>query len=168
MKQRNPTYVMGMIARAMFLDDDIPTALLNTLLTRPASALAELTKRKDWVDRQEHIAPLVALLPADLADPKSGIKVEDQGPFWLGYYQYQRAISRADQYGADDLAHIGKLLYGDNHWQAGLARDLDVDPRRIRQWLSQERPIPTTIWLDLNHMLTRRQIAIDDALKCLA
>nr|WP_276591270.1 transcriptional regulator [Moraxella bovis] len=40
---------------------------------------------------------------------------------------------------------MGTALYG-TQWQSDLARALNVDSRRVRQWLKEERPIPD--WLD--------------------
>ncbi|UYZ74519.1 helix-turn-helix domain-containing protein [Moraxella bovis] len=45
----------------------------------------------------------------------------------------------------DQLTAIGTALYG-TQWQSDLARALNVDSRRVRQWLKEERPIPD--WLD--------------------
>lgn len=45
----------------------------------------------------------------------------------------------------DRLNAIGVALYG-TQWQSDLARALNIDSRRIRQWLGNERPIPD--WLD--------------------
>ncbi len=52
----------------------------------------------------------------------------------------------------DQLAAIGSALYG-TQWQSDLARTLDIDSRRVRQWLNNERPLPD--WLDgeLNQLL---------------
>ena len=45
----------------------------------------------------------------------------------------------------DQLTHIGQILSG-TQWQSDLARALDIDSRRVRQWLNNERPIPD--WLN--------------------
>ncbi len=52
----------------------------------------------------------------------------------------------------DQLSTIGTALYG-TQWQSDLARALDIDSRRVRQWLNDERPLPD--WLDgeLNQLL---------------
>lgn len=39
------------------------------------------------------------------------------------------------------LIEVGQALYGDN-WQSNLARNLDINPRTIRYWLSEKREIP--------------------------
>lgn len=44
----------------------------------------------------------------------------------------------------EKLAQAGQALYGER-WQTDLANALDIDNRRVRQWLSDERPIPD--WL---------------------
>lgn len=62
------------------------------------------------------------------------------------------------------LIAIGSALYGDR-WQTDLARDLGLsDGRRIRQWLSGDRPIPDGIWDDLEKLLAKRKAVIDHAM----
>lgn len=62
------------------------------------------------------------------------------------------------------LIKAGRSLYGDR-WQTDLARDLGLsDGRRIRQWLSGDRPIPDGVWNDIAELLTDRKILIDEAL----
>ncbi|WP_228129892.1 helix-turn-helix domain-containing protein, partial [Acinetobacter baumannii] len=39
----------------------------------------------------------------------------------------------------EELRQAGEILYG-THWQSELARAIDVDPRRVRQWITRERP----------------------------
>ena len=47
----------------------------------------------------------------------------------------------------------------------GVDRIVEVsDGRRIRQWLSGDRPIPDGIWKDIARLLTERKSVIDDAL----
>jgi hypothetical protein len=63
------------------------------------------------------------------------------------------------------LVNAGKALYG-KRWQTDLARDLGFsDARRIRQWMSDDRPIPNTITKDLNDLLTKKMNVIDKAIK---
>jgi|AntDeeMinimDraft_5_1070356.scaffolds.fasta_scaffold21683_2 hypothetical protein len=65
----------------------------------------------------------------------------------------------------DLLVNSGRALYGER-WQTDLARDLGLsDGRRIRQWLSGERPIPEDIEKDLATLLKKRQRKIEKALK---
>jgi hypothetical protein len=54
------------------------------------------------------------------------------------------------------LARAGVLLYGER-WQSDLARDLGQDPRRLRQWIAGERPIPSDIPKRLVDLLILRQ-----------
>lgn len=44
----------------------------------------------------------------------------------------------------EQLTAAGRALYGEQ-WQSNLARRLNIDSRRIRQWLKGERPLPE--WL---------------------
>ena len=54
------------------------------------------------------------------------------------------------------LISAGQLLFGER-WQTELARALGLsDGRRIRQWLSGDRPIPVGIWDDLRELLEDR------------
>lgn len=52
----------------------------------------------------------------------------------------------------EQLKQAGELLYG-NQWQSDLARAINVDSRRIRQWLSGQRPIPAGLWLEIIELL---------------
>lgn len=54
------------------------------------------------------------------------------------------------------LRRCGAVLYGDR-WQSDLARALGVNDRRVRQWMSGERPIPPGIWTDIAGLLRKRQ-----------
>ncbi len=59
---------------------------------------------------------------------------------------------------------VGHALYGDR-WQTSLAYDLGLpDGRRIRQWLSDDRPIPSGLRGDLLRLLSERKMMIDEAL----
>lgn len=57
----------------------------------------------------------------------------------------------------DRLIAIGVALYG-TQWQSELARALDIDSRRVRQWLGDERPLPN--WLD-----KELKVLLDDKIK---
>lgn len=62
------------------------------------------------------------------------------------------------------LISAGKALYGER-WQTDLAIALGyADARRIRQWLSGDRPIPETIYADLSGLLVSHKATIDDCL----
>lgn len=58
----------------------------------------------------------------------------------------------------NQLTAIGVALYG-TQWQSDLARALNVDSRRVRQWLNNERPIPEWLPNELNVLLSKN---IDD------
>lgn len=59
------------------------------------------------------------------------------------------------------LIDAGRALYGER-WQTDLARDLGLsDGRRIRQWLSGDRPIPPGITNELKALLKSRAEAIE-------
>jgi len=149
-------YTLGQLVRAVWPDGDVPPALLDLLLVQPATGLAQLIKSQaaKRVD-QEQIGALMAKLPADMTDPPRGVRIEDQGPFWLGYYHYMSAIDRARNLGPDHLAKAGTLLYGER-WQSDLARGLNVGDRRVREWVAGDRKIPPGIWADIAALLRQR------------
>lgn len=53
------------------------------------------------------------------------------------------------------LRTIGEALYG-SYWQTELARALNIDPRRVRQWLASERSIPAGVQGDLAELCEER------------
>jgi len=64
----------------------------------------------------------------------------------------------------EELMAAGRALYGDR-WKAELARALGIsDGRRIRQWLSDDRPIPEGVWTDTANLLRQKQREVDEAL----
>jgi len=60
----------------------------------------------------------------------------------------------------DQLRHAGELLYG-NQWQSDLARALEVDARRVRDWLQERRPIPVGVRVEIIQLL--KQNSLDTA-----
>lgn len=151
-------YTLGQITRCAFPDGAEPE-LLDVILVQPATGLAKIMRSPSAKYAGEDLERLVERLPADLADPKGGVKIEDQGPFWLGYYQWMSAVDKARAYGPAELAKAGQALYGER-WQTDLARDLGLsDGRRVRQWMAGERPIPPGIWADLAALLRQRGLS---------
>lgn len=63
----------------------------------------------------------------------------------------------------ETLTAIGQVLYG-TQWQSDLARALNIDSRRIRQWLNNERPIPDWLNKELKRLLL---VNIDECQKCI-
>lgn len=63
----------------------------------------------------------------------------------------------------ETLTAIGQVLYG-TQWQSDLARALNIDSRRIRQWLNEERPIPDWLNEELKRLLL---VNIDESHKYL-
>nr|NJM01845.1 hypothetical protein [Desulfobacula sp.] len=65
------------------------------------------------------------------------------------------------------LKIAGLALYGPR-WQTDLSRALNLsDARRIRQWMSGDRPIPPGIWPDLVDLLKIRLTEINVAIETL-
>jgi len=148
-------YALGQLARAIWPAGDTPASILDALLAQPVTGLALATRHKAAADAdQDDLAALIARLPADLTG--GPVQIQDQAPFWLGYYHYLTALDRAKKWGPEQLARAGSLLYGER-WQSELARALDVNDRRVRQWIASERPIPPGIWADIAGLLRQRQ-----------
>ncbi|WP_435000070.1 hypothetical protein ACRZ5S_23105 (plasmid) [Vibrio scophthalmi] len=65
------------------------------------------------------------------------------------------------------LKSAGQALHGDR-WQTGLARDLGFkDGRRIRQWMSQQRPVPEGTMEKLRSLLELKQSKVQEVLSSL-
>lgn len=54
----------------------------------------------------------------------------------------------------EQLKDAGELLFG-NQWQSDLARALDVDSRRVRDWLQERRPIPVGVKSEIIELLRK-------------
>jgi hypothetical protein len=66
------------------------------------------------------------------------------------------------------LIEAGKVLYGER-WQTDLARDLGLsDGRRVRQWLSGERPVPPGVLNDIEALLLARRAKMNETLDKIA
>lgn len=63
----------------------------------------------------------------------------------------------------EQLITIGQALYG-TQWQSNLARALNIDSRRVRQWLNDERPLPDWLSGEIKNILTDN---IAECQKCL-
>lgn len=165
----NTMRTLGMLVRAVWPDGDAPEAILSMALVKPASAVAMIAKKTvdlhDDDPRQAETLELMDRLPGDLIDPPRGVSTEDQGPFWLGYYHYAGALTHARTLGPAALEKIGQALYGPR-WQTDISKDLDLsDARRVRQWMSGERPIPPGVWADLGALAARRQMLLAEIVR---
>lgn len=155
---------LGMIVRAIWPDGDVPGQIFDVVVARPATGLALLNQYVGTLEaddpRHNEIAALIGRLGNDLSDPAGGVRVEDQGPFWLGYYHYATAREHSATIGPAGLERIGEALYGPR-WQTDLARDLELsDARRVRQWIAGERPIPPGVWADLSSLVKQRRMTL--------
>lgn len=147
---------IGQIVAAIY-GDDVPTNVQTTILRYPIKGLGLISQRRDFPlnerDSKNEVVRLMDKIPADLEDPKDGMSFDNQGAFWMGYYQYCKLSDDVKSYTAKELAIIGEALYG-SQWQSNLARELNLsDARRIRQWLAGERKIPFGIWADLAELV---------------
>lgn len=64
------------------------------------------------------------------------------------------------------LEQAGRLLYGDQ-WQSNLARDLSIDSRRIRQWVSGERSVSEWVLVEVRALLDKKQFNINQFLSAI-
>lgn len=159
MDMQDIMYTLGMIARAIWPGGEVPPAILDQMLAKPATGLGLAIRHKaGQAADQEQLADLIDRLPP-LKDPEGGVDIEDQGPFWIGFYRYLDGLEFAGKYGPEQLRIIGEALYGER-WQSDIARDLNVDSRRVRQWLASERPIPAGIWVELAAKMRQRKQTI--------
>lgn len=146
---------------------DVPTNIQTVILRYPVRALGLITQRKELPLNNQEVARLMDKLSDDLEDPNDSMSFDCQGAFWIGYYQYTKLSDDVQKYGANELAILGETLYG-NQWQTDLAKALQLSSsRRIRAWLTGERPIPIGVWADIADLLRERQMTIQNALKIL-
>lgn len=59
-----------------------------------------------------------------------------------------------------ELEKAGKLLFGEQ-WQSNLAQKLGIDSRRVRFWMSGERPIKDFVRTEVTKLLEENQIEIN-------
>lgn len=155
---------VGKLVRAVYGDDKIPANVQNIILQSPVKGIGLMMYRKDLDPSSVEITRLMNNIPGDLEDPKS-MSFDCQGAFWLGYYHYAKLKSDAANYGRQELEALGKVLYGEQ-WQSNLSRDLGLSsPRRIREWISGDRKIPTGVWDDIAELLRAKQLKISELLK---
>lgn len=67
----------------------------------------------------------------------------------------------------EQLTAIGQALYG-TQWQSDLARALNIDSRRVRQWLNDERPLPDWLDAELKTLLTKNIAACQQCLNSIS
>jgi hypothetical protein len=158
-------YTLGEICRAIWPEaGKVPLNIIDIVLTMPASGLALMIKDPaNTKEKQNMVTDLVNKLP-DIQDPPEGISEEVQGQFWIGYYHYLTAMEHAKNYGAKELTKAGQALFG-NQWQTALSRAIGLnDARRVRQWLSGDRPIPIGVWAKIAALLRSHQTTLGNVL----
>lgn len=55
------------------------------------------------------------------------------------------------------LAKIGKELYGERGWQTRMAEELGVDGSTVRRWVSGALPVPNPVQAALRCFLDRKR-----------
>lgn len=65
---------------------------------------------------------------------------------------------------SDQLAHVGKVLYG-QHWRLALARGVQVDDDTIRRWMTGRTILPANhgVFKDALTLMRQRQSEINMA-----
>lgn len=66
----------------------------------------------------------------------------------------------------EDLREVGAALYG-AAWQSDLARALEINPRRVREWLAGERSMPKWLPEALHLLWTTRAEAARKAVEAI-
>ncbi|WP_438454941.1 hypothetical protein [Vreelandella venusta] len=97
--------------------------------------------------------------PSELRDAlANGADETDMKTWGIDEGQWIEAVNAAlidleeDQGDAYKLHEIGQALFGVS-WQSDMARALGIkDARKIRFWVSGERPVPTGVWDDLKRI----------------
>lgn len=155
---------IGKLVSAVY-GGDVPLNVQNTIIRYPVKGIGLMARRKDLDLSSEEIGRIINKIPADLEDPKDKMSFDCQGAFWIGYYHYAKLASDVADYGRQELEALGKVLYGEQ-WQSNLSRDLGLSsPRRIREWISGDRKIPTGIWDEIAELLRAKQLKISELLK---
>jgi len=150
-------HTLGRICRMVWPEvGDADETVVETITKLPAQGFGLLCSTHAFQSAMDDptIERLVSSLPVDL--PTGPLKIELQGPFYIGFYQQAHKINLSKALGKDDLRIIGEALFGAT-WQSELARQLDIkDSRRIREWLSGDRSIPAGVWLELAELSKSR------------
>jgi hypothetical protein len=57
---------------------------------------------------------------------------------------------------ANVLKWAGRLLFGEEHWRAGLEKLLQVNRRTLQRWLNGQNEIPDGVWLMLRGFMAAK------------
>lgn len=167
----SPMYRLGrvwaLVGSTAEIDGD-SEALLDLMLTHPLRGLAAIGKIAAAIaagdaDGSNDLDDGIAQILGGISDlPNGPLPVEEQGPFWLGYY-HQRTGQRL-ALSVEELQRAGRLLYGDQ-WQSELSRELgQSSTRRMREWI-QRGSVPTWACAEIYALLMTRSRAAGDLAK---
>lgn len=95
---------------------------------------------------------ILELCQSDEFGNKSIIFNGSYDEFWNKYYNFRDN---------EKLEKVGKALFGKS-WKNSLAQELNVDPRRIDQWLRCESRIPAGIFNDIKGLIILKQKALNE------
>lgn len=122
-------YIFGKITAVAEQYGDFTPAIFDKFVSSPLATLGIIKNREEWKAAMrndgEELAALFAKIPADIADPKGGVKIEEQGSFWIGYYHRKHLNSIKGELTPEYLAEAGELLFGE-HWQTPMAEALGL------------------------------------------
>ncbi|MDR2872568.1 MAG: hypothetical protein LBV45_08655 [Xanthomonadaceae bacterium] len=151
-------YTLGQIIRAVWPVGGVPQGVIDTILVTPMAGLLAVfeTNQGRSALATESVERLLQRIPSDFDDPKDGVKTDEQGPFWVGYYNYTSAINRSQRFDGSHLERAGRFLFGDL-WQSYLVRALQVNEESVTAWALGKLPIPHAVWADLEKMIKQHE-----------
>ncbi len=157
MSTEKTLHTLGRLCRMVWPETgSADTAVTEMIAERPASGFGMLCASGPFkaIMDDPTVSRLINTLSSSL--PAGPLPPEDQGPFYMGFFQQGHKLTLAESLGPDDLRQAGEALFGAT-WQSELARQLGInDSRRVRQWIAGERPIPTGVWLEIAELAKAR------------
>lgn len=168
----DPTPCMSTIGKILAVVEEhgkVSATTVRMFPYHPLRGIGLLNRQESWraamAASGDELGLLFNHLPADLEDPKHGVKEDDLSAFWLGYYQRKNLRLLEGKFTSSTLAECGKLLWGE-HWQQPMAEALGLsDTARIRSWLSGSQHVPIGIWSELDTLLRKRKSQISALLE---
>lgn len=156
MSTEKTLHTLGRLCRMVWPETgSADTAVAEMIAERPASGFGMLCASGPFkaIMDDPTVSRLINTLSSSL--PAGPLPPEDQGPFYMGFFQQGHKLTLAESLGPDDLRQAGEALFGAT-WQSELARQLGINDRRVRQWIAGERPIPTGVWLEIAELAKAR------------
>ena len=160
----DPLYQLGRLLALAELDgEETPPTLFDQLTITPVAGLGLLARRLDRVESRDGdtIGAIMARLEG-AALPAGPTKIEERGPFWVGYYRQRYALAATQQMTPDDLRQAGVAIFGDR-WQADMTEALGLhDSARLRSWLRGDKPVPRGVAAEVTALARQRAALATD------